>query len=69
MFVLGMPITCVGIGICVHCAVHDSTSLHFLVGSIVFRGGHSGEVPPGSVPIPVAKLASADGTALFSVGE
>ena len=41
----------------------------FLVGSIVFRGGHSGEVTPGSVPIPVAKLASADGTALFSVGE
>ena len=36
---------------------------------IGFRGGHSGKVTPGPVPIPVAKLASADGTALFSVGE
>ena len=41
----------------------------FWLVQIGFRGGHSGEVTPGSVPIPVAKLASADGTALFSVGE
>src|SRR5699024_6111854 len=32
-------------------------------------GGYSGRVTPGSVPIPVAKPASADGTALQGVWE
>ena len=34
-----------------------------------FCGGHSGRVTPGLIPNPVAKPASADGTALEGVWE
>ena len=61
--------------VCVCCTVFDTTRCPYPVGvwgvvvSWVCVGGFSVEGTPGPVPIPVAKLDCADGTAIVGLWE
>ena len=61
--------------VCVCCTVFDATRYPYPVGvwgwfvSWVCVGGFSVEGTPGPVPIPVAKLDCADGTAIVGLWE
>ena len=56
--------------VCVCCTVFDTTHpLGVVVVSWVCVGGFSVEGTPGPVPIPVAKLDCADGTAIVGLWE
>ena len=55
--------------VCVCCTVFDTTRPLGVVVSKVCVGGFSVEGTPGPVPIPVAKLDCADGTAIVGLWE
>ena len=56
--------------VCVCCTVFDTTHpLGWFVSNWVCVGGFSVEGTPGPVPIPVAKLDCADGTAIVGLWE
>ena len=55
--------------VCVCCTVFDTTHPCGVIVSWVCVGGFSVEGTPGPVPIPVAKLDCADGTAIVGLWE